>query len=58
MIDAYRSDAGLAKISAVEIVGILRKLPDPEFDRLVELANSLPSTSWWVVQDMLSRGRA
>lgn len=42
---------------AAEFVAIVRKLPECDFNRLIELALLLPSTSWWVLQDMLYRGR-
>jgi hypothetical protein len=43
------------KAHAAEIVGILRKLPEQDFERLLEL---LTTASLWVVQGMLNRGRA
>jgi hypothetical protein len=43
------------KAGATEIVAILRKLPEPDFERLLELLNT---SSLWTVQDMLNRGRA
>jgi hypothetical protein len=43
------------KAAAAEIVGILRQLPEPDFERLLSL---LDTASLWLVQDMLKRGRA
>jgi hypothetical protein len=43
------------KAHATEIVAILHKLPEPDFERLLEL---LSTASLWVVQHMLNRGRA
>lgn len=43
------------KAHAAEIVAILRKLPEQDFERLLEL---LTTASLWVVQGMLNRGRA
>jgi hypothetical protein len=41
------------KAQAAEIVAILRKLPEQDFERLMEL---LTTASLWVVQGMLNRG--
>src|SRR5688572_23938065 len=43
------------KAHAAEIVAILRKLPERDFERLLEL---LTTASLWVVQGMLNRGRS
>jgi hypothetical protein len=48
-VDAERTAA------AVEIVALLRKLSDPDFERLMHL---LKTASLWLVQDMLDKGRA
>jgi hypothetical protein len=43
------------KARAGEIIAIFRKLPEPDFERLLELLNT---ASLWAVQDMLNRSRA
>ena len=43
------------KAHAAEIIAILRKLPEQDFERLLAL---LTTASLWVVQGMLKRGRA
>jgi hypothetical protein len=46
------------KAAAAEIANILRKLPQPDIDRLLELLKTLKTAALWQVQEHLHRERA